>query len=430
MTEPLPPPCPTGAEAVALIQSGALSAEDLARACLARIAAREPAVRAWAWLDPPAVLREARELDRQPVKRPLHGLPVGVKDVFATRDMPTEHNSPLYRGLRPGFDAAAIATLRAAGALIFGKTETVEFAAGGRLPPTRHPLDPTRTAGGTSSGSAAAVGDGHVPVALGTQTAGSTIRPASFNGVFALKPSWGVVSREGFRACAQSLDTVTWFGRTVADLALLADAFAIADDEAPAPVAPAALRIALCRSPAWPLAEPATRAALLEAAARFAAAGAEVVELELPEAFAPLRELQDVVMNGEARAAFLGEYRTSPGLLHEDFHAKVENRQGITPAALCAAYDAAAACRRQFDELAGGFDAVLTPSARGEAPSGLGSTGDPAFNRMWTLLHVPCVNLPGLSGPAGLPVGVTLTGPRYSDRKLLAVAEAVAPLLA
>jgi Asp-tRNA(Asn)/Glu-tRNA(Gln) amidotransferase A subunit family amidase len=182
-----------------MVRAGEASVEGVARACLDRVATRDAAVKAWSFIDPAAVLRTARELDKWPHKGPLHGVPIGVKDMIDTVDMPTQHNSPIYAGHRPGQDAGAVATLRAAGALIFGKTDTTEFAAAGRFAATRNPFDLERTPGGSSSGSAAAVADLQVPLALGTQTGGSTIRPASFCGIFALKPSWGVVSREGVK---------------------------------------------------------------------------------------------------------------------------------------------------------------------------------------------------------------------------------------
>jgi Asp-tRNA(Asn)/Glu-tRNA(Gln) amidotransferase A subunit family amidase len=416
----------TASEASALIRAGQISVEDLARSCLERVAERDAEIRAWTYLDPEAVIQQARELDKRAEKGPLHGIPIGVKDMIDTKDMPTQHNSPIYRGHRPGVDASCVATLRAAGALIFGKTETVEFAAGGRKALTRNPFDYRRTPGGSSSGSAASVADCHVPLALGTQTGGSTIRPASFCGVFAMKPSWGVVNREGLKIYSVTLDTLGWYGRSVADLALLCDVFAIEDDEVPTPFSLPGARIALCRSPVWEHAEPASRDALAAAAGMLRSAGAEIVELELPRSFDKIAAAQETVMRGEGKAAFLSEYRANFALLHDEFRAKVENRDKITRAMLRDAYDLAARCRVEFDAIASLYDAVLTPSAKGEAPVGLHATGDAIFNRVWTLLHVPCVNVPGFKGPNGLPVGVTLTSPRFTDRRLLRVAEAAA----
>lgn len=417
------------AEAATMIRAGTLTAERLARACLDRIDARDPDIRAWTYVDRDHVLRQARELDRGSHRGPLHGIPIGVKDMIDTADMPTQHNSPIYAGHRPGQDAAAVATLRAAGAIILGKTDTTEFAAAGRQSWTRNPHDVARTPGGSSAGSAAAVADHQVPLALGTQTGGSTIRPASFCGIFALKPTWGAVSREGVKLYSATLDTLTWFARAIPDLDLMCDVFDIRDD-APAATPPlAGLRIAVCRTPAWPEAEPGTPEALDAAAERLAQAGATVTPLDLPPEFDALGDMQRIVMYGEGRSSFLSLARTHPHLLHDEFFHRVENRDGITHAQLTGAYDHAARCRTLFDGLAARYDAVLTPSAKGEAPPGR-HPGDAVFNRMWTLLHVPCVNVPGHFGPNGMPVGVTLTAPRYHDRALLRVAATAAPVVA
>ena len=417
----------TASEIAASIRDGRMTAEAVVRACLARIAERDPALRAWVFVDPEAAIRHARALDAGPIRGPLHGVPIGVKDMIDTADMPTQHNSPLFVGHRPSLDAAAVATLRAAGALILGKTDTTEFAAAGRWAATRHSRDTRHTPGGSSAGSAVAVADWQVPIALGTQTAGSTMRPASFCGVFAFKPTWGTVSREGLKVYAVSLDTLTWFARSVADLELLCDVFAIEDDAQPVAVPVKGARIAVCRSPAWSFAQPGTQIAMATAAERLETAGATVTMLDLPDGFADLGfATHQAVMFSEGRAAFLNLARTQPDLLHDDFHARVENRTGISRARLAAAYDQAAACRPAFDAIARNFDAVLTPSARGEAPLLETGPGDAVFNRMWTLLHVPCVNVPVGDGPGGLPVGVTLVGPRFGDRQLLMTARAVA----
>ncbi len=410
----------TATEAAAAIAAGTLQAETLARHCLDRIAVREDVLKAWAYLDPAAVLRQARELDQTPSRGPLHGIPVAIKDVIDTRDMPTCHNSPIYVGHRPAADAACVETLRAAGALIIGKTETTEFAAAGRNPPTRNPHDPARISGGSSAGSAAAVGDGQVPLALGTQTGGSLIRPASFCGAYAFKPSWGAVSREGARVYAISLDTIGWYGRSVADLDLLAEVYGIGEAQRP-PASVRGLRIAFCRSPEWPATETPMRDAFARAADHLAEAGATVTALDLPEAFSGLTAAHKVILFREGRAAFLSLYRAHRHQLHDEFQHRVENRDGFTDQALIGAYDLAARCRVEFDAIASEFDAVITPSAPGEAPFGVGA-GSPALNQIWTLLHVPCINLPAMRSPAGMPLGLTITGPRFSDRQTLACA--------
>jgi Asp-tRNA(Asn)/Glu-tRNA(Gln) amidotransferase A subunit family amidase len=415
--------------AAAEIRAGTLTVETLARACLNRIADRDPAVKAWVYVDPDAVLRQARELDKAPARTPLHGIPVGVKDMIDTVDMPTQHNSNVYWGHKPAEDAACVATLRAAGALIIGKTDTLEFAAAGRRAATGNPHDLSRSPGGSSSGSAAAVADFHAPLTLGTQTGGSTIRPASFCGVFALKPTWGAVSREGVKHYSITLDTVSWYARALADLDLVSDVFNLHDDAAPRPVALAGARVAVCRSPFWDSATEGTPAAMDAAAEALRQAGAIVTNLALPREFDALGEMQRIIMHTEGKAAFLSLARSKPSELHDDFHSRVENRDGYSRAQLLDAYDHAGRCRTAFDRIASEYDAVLTPSAPGEAVPGR-EPGNAVFNRMWTLLHVPCVNIPGFAGPNGLPIGLTLTGPRFTDRQLLTAAAALSPCIA
>lgn len=414
------------AEAAALIRSKQLSCEELARSCLTRIAARDADVNAWLWLDPEHAIRRARELDKLQSKGPLHGVPFGVKDIIDTAEYPTTQNSPIYDGVRVGRDAACVAVVRGAGALIMGKTDTVEFASGGRKALTRNPYNFAHTPGGSSSGSGAAVADFHVPLAFGTQTGGSQIRPASFNGIYGIKPSWNLLSREGVRMSSITLDTVGWYGRSVDDLILVGTAFRLAADSVP--IAVKGLRVGLCRSPVWHAIEPAGVTALETAARRLADAGAIVEELVLPAPFDQLPEAQNTIMAAEGAVSFLPEYVNAFALLAPDLRAKVESE--ITREALLAAYAAADQCRPVFDGMFGdSLDVVLTPSAPGEAPEGLHTTGDAIFNRIWTLLHVPCVNVPVCRGPNNLPVGVTLIGPRLTDARLLAIAKATAPAI-
>jgi Asp-tRNA(Asn)/Glu-tRNA(Gln) amidotransferase A subunit family amidase len=417
----------TAAEASRRLRCGDITAEQLARVCLARIASREADVRAWSYIDPDAVIRRARELDKLPSRGPLHGLPVGVKDIFNTADMPTQHNSPIYTGHRPNVDAAAVATLRAGGALILGKTDTTEFAGTGRLAATRNPHDLSRTPGGSSSGSAAAVADFHVPLALGTQTGGSLIRPGSYCGVYAMKPTWNAVSAEGIKLGSTTLDTPGWYGRSVADLALVADAFALEDDAPTDFTVLEGARIAIHPTPHT--VEAASRDALDLMARRLAAAGANTVKLELAEIVSQMQGRWEIVSRLEGRAALLNLERSHPHLLHKEFADRVHNVAGFTQASLVDAYDTAARCRVRFDQIAREFAAVLTLSAPGEAPRAR-TQGDNTLNRDWTLLHVPCINIPVGLGPNRMPIGLTLTGPRYSDRRLLAVAAAIAAMFA
>jgi Asp-tRNA(Asn)/Glu-tRNA(Gln) amidotransferase A subunit family amidase len=432
---PTEPHALTAAEAALLIREKRLSAEELTRSCLARIAARDAAVKAWAFLDPDRAIAKARESDKvlaaSGPKGPLHGLPLGVKDMIDTGDMPTTNNSPIYEGHRPALDANGVRILVANGALTLGKTDTVEFAAGGRKALTRHPMDSTRTPGGSSSGSGAAVGDKQVPLAFGTQTAGSHIRPASFNGIYALKPTHNTLPWPGARHAAPTLDTLGWYGRSPDDLILVAEAARVPGITSLPAIKVEGLKVGVARTHNWPKAAPETVAAIERAAGLLAEAGAEVRDLDLPAGFETLNEAQRVVMAWESKTQFLPEYLDHYDRLHPEFRRKVENGDGITPEQYLAAIDHAAACRPAFDGLFGAsLDVVLTPSAPGEAPVGPEvTTGDYVMNTMWTLLHVPCVNIPGATGPNGLPVGVTLAGPRLGDARLLSVAKAVAPLL-
>lgn len=423
-------------QALAEIGAGRMMREEWIVSCLERVRAREPIVHAWAHLDPDGAIAQARARDRKEGGGLLDGVPVGVKDVFSTAAMPTRYNSPLHRGHSRGFDAAAVAVMRASGAVVLGKTDTVEFAFGGRRPATRNPHDPRCTPGGSSAGSAAAVADRMVPLALGTQTAGSILRPAAYTGVYGFKPTHGLIGLDGVKVVAPSLDTVGWFARDVDDLRLLAEAFRIpAGADAPPRPAPGGgvrgLRIGLCRTPHWDRAEPCVRDVLIRAGERLAAEGAIVEDFALEGAFARLTTHKDVVMYGEGRVAFLPELLLHGENLADDLHDCAINARGIGSGDLRDALDTVARLRPLFDRICTRrFDAILTPSATGEAPLGLADTGDPIFNGLWTALHVPCVGLPAGVGPRGLPIGLQLVGPRYSDHRLLAVAEAAAEILA
>jgi Asp-tRNA(Asn)/Glu-tRNA(Gln) amidotransferase A subunit family amidase len=412
----------TASDASALIAAGRLKPSALTEACLARVAARDDTVRAWTHVDPSLVRSEAAARDREPARSPLHGIPVGIKDVFLTQDMPTSYNSAHFEGFFPRIDAAAVSVLRQAGAIIFGKNDTVEFAVNGRRARTTNPHDPARTPGGSSSGSAAAVADFQVPLSIGTQTGGSVIRPASYCGVWGMKPTWNAVPHEGFKVCSASIDTVGWYGRSAADLAMLSDVFALVDDDMALPVDLSGLRIACCRSPAWDHALQETRWAFDVAVQLLRDRGADVEELVLDGPFLGLTAAHKIVMQGEMRSAFLPEKSRFGDALYPELQGILSNAGGQTRADLVGALDLAAECRRRFDALAGEFSAVLTPSTPGVAPLGPHDTGAATFNRIWTLLHTPCVNVPGFSGPDGLPLGLTVTGPRFRDRRVLAIA--------
>ncbi|WP_173934526.1 amidase [Chelativorans sp. Marseille-P2723] len=412
----------TASEAAASIARGELTASALAESCIARTLSRDENVRAWTVFDPEMVRKQAAARDAEPAKGALHGVPVGIKDILFTHDLPTTYNSPHFTSHHPKMDAAVVALLRAAGAVIFGKNDTVEFAVNGRRARTRNPHDPSRTPGGSSSGSAAAVADFQVPLSIGTQTGGSVIRPGSYCGVFAMKPTWNVVSTEGMKACAPSIDTIGWYGRSAADIALLCDVFSIEDDGHTLPEALDGARIAICHSPVWDQAEPATRDAMERCTALLKKAGAKIECLELPEPFAGLTGAHKVVMQSEMRSTFLPEFMALGDTLYPELVATMRNEAGYSRADLRRAYNLAAECRARFDELAAPYDGVITPSTAGEAPLGLENTGAATFNRIWTLLHTPCVNVPGFFGPNGMPVGLTVTAPRFADRRVVAVA--------
>jgi Asp-tRNA(Asn)/Glu-tRNA(Gln) amidotransferase A subunit family amidase len=416
----------TGAEAAAAIADHTLTSEALVAACLERIAAQEARVGAWEYLAPEQALAQARARDREPARGPLHGVPIGIKDIIDTSDMPTSYGSPIYAGYQPVWDAACVALLRVAGAVILGKTVTTEFA---MFTPgkTANPHNPAHTPGGSSSGSAAAVAAEMVPLALGSQTAGSIIRPASFCGVVGYKPTHGQFPVAGIKALSQTLDTLGGFARSVADLALLRAA--MVGGPARLPALERAPRIGLCRTPQWPHATAASREALETAGQQLAAAGAEVRELELPAEFDNLVAAQETIQIFEGARCFTYELtrhreRLSPRLL--ELLAPAEH---LSYAAYAEAVALAATCRRRLETVFTAHDVLLVPSAPGEAPAGLEATGNPLFNRMWTLLHTPAVNLPGQTGPNGLPVGVQVIGPLGMDDRLLAIAAWMHPRL-
>ena len=411
---------PSAVDAAARIAAGDLTAERLVRACLERIDARDADVGAWEHLDPELALAQARRRDAEPARGSLHGVPIGVKDIIDTVDQPTGYGSALYRGHRPARDAACVALARAAGAIVLGKTVSTEFAyfTPGR---TANPVDLGHTPGGSSSGSAAAVADAMVPVAFGTQTAGSVIRPAAFCGVVGYKPSFGLINRSGILPFAESLDTVGTFARTVADAALLASVASgrpalAAGDPGPAP------QVGLWRTTEWEQASTAGKAAVTDASSRLAGSGAEVVEAELPAWFADLPAAHATVMAFEAVRAFAHERLAHEPQLSPRLRALLDQGTTCTPETYDQALGLARAGREELARVFERHDVLLTPSTPGEAPSGLGSTGDPLFNRTWTLLGTPCVHLPGLAGPTGLPVGVQLVGPAGGDARTLAAA--------
>ena len=415
-------------DAIENLRRGDLTAEALMQACLDRAAERAD-VKAWIWLDPKQAIAQAREADR--VGRPglLAGIPIGVKDIIDTVDMPTGHGSPIYANNRPFADAACIALLRMAGATIMGKTVTTEFA--NRFPgATVNPHNGGHSPGGSSSGSAAAVADFQVPAALGTQTGGSVIRPSAYCGVVGYKPSFGEFPRTGLKLQSHTLDTLGIICRSVADLPALRAALLAAPAHRIA-ASGAAPRIGICRTPAWDTADESTHSLIESTAARLAAAGARVSEVELAAPFASILEHHRCIYYYEAARNYAYEYeqhreRVSQELLNTVLTPGRELPLGAYVHAL----ETAEAFRRHLDDIFRDVDILLTPSAMGEAPEGLSSTGAASFNALWTLGWAPCITLPAGTGPKGLPLGVQLVGQRFRDEALFDAASWVEDNLA
>ena len=405
-----------------LIESGELTAEAVVRSCLDRIREREPVVRAWTHLADAAALAAARACDKGARRGMLRGVPFGVRDIFDTADMPSGYGSPIYTGCRPSFDASAVALPRAAGAILLGKTVTTEFA--NRHPgPTSNPHNPAYSPGGSSSGSAASVADFMVPLALGTQTGGSVIRPAAYCGVVGFKPSFGLFPPAGMHVNTESLDTVGAMARSVEDIALFRTALMAIRYEKPAmPDRPP--RLALCRTPHWDEAQPEGKAALEAAASRLRAAGATIVDSELPADCGDISEIQRRHSAYEAPRNHAPELHRHAALLSDDLLAngRIAAGRKLSLDDFRTDWRHAERARASAQEWARGFDAILTLPAPGQAPKGLASTGNAIFNGLWTMLHMPCLTLPAGAGPDGLPVGIQLVGRRHDDRRLIDIA--------
>ena len=418
----------SAASAAAAIAAGEITSVALVEACLARIESRDALVGAWSYVHSDMALAAAREADAaraagRPLGR-LHGVPVGIKDIFDTADMPTECGSELFQGRQPGEDAAAVSTLREAGAVVAGKTVTAELAlsAPGR---TANPLDVRRTPGGSSSGSAAAVADCMVPLAIGSQTTGSVVRPASYCGIYGFKPSFGSISTAGMHLLAEPLDHVGVFARHLDDIALIAEVLMPAGFRTGAATdAPVAdkLRIGVVRAPVWNEAD-------ADARARFDA-WAEHHELrevvDLGETFENAVACQRIILDANLAANLGVHFGKHPQRMKAITRARV--RGGLTIAA--STFIDAMACadrqRARIEEVFGDYDALVTLAAPGEAPLGHSSTGNAIFSAIWTMLGVPAISLPLLAGVNGLPIGVQLIGARDADARLLSISRELA----
>lgn len=408
------------AELVVQLQRREVTAQAVLRALLECIEVREPVVQAWAHLDVEAALAAALDLDRGPIRGPLHGLPVGVKDVYDTFDMPTAYGSPIYANHRPRTDAGSVALTRRAGGVIVGKTVTTEFAT---FPPgpTTNPVNAAHTPGGSSSGSAAAVGAGMVPIAFGTQTTGSIIRPASFCGTVGYKPSFGTLSPIGVKAITWSFDTVGVLARTVADAAFFVGTLAGRDDVRNA-MATATPRIGICLTAQWPHALSETRALFEALPARLSGKGAKVERVDLPRSFDGINEAQDTIWEYEMARCLADEHRRFPEQIRERLVKQLDAGLAMPVERYDAAMRLARESRLQVGAAFGDCDVLVVPSAPGEAPHGIEATGDPVFNRTWSLLHTPAIHVPSGQGPNGLPIGVQVIGRIGDDARALACA--------
>jgi amidase len=411
----------TATEIIAAIGQGHTTCEAVVHACLGRIGAREPQVHAWAHLDPEAAFAAADAFDKNGTHGPLAGVPFGVKDIIDTFDMPTEWGTPIHKGRQPERDAACVALSRKAGGILLGKTVTTEFA-NLHPGPTRNPHDLARTPAGSSSGSAAAVADFMVPVAIGTQTTGSTIRPASFCGVFGYRPTYGEHRMHGVMEASGSLDTLGILARSVADIALYRDVLlGVPPEPMPKIERP---HFALCRSHVWDQFEPVTQTLIENAAFRLARAGARVTEFTLPAEFELLNDAHRTISSFEFARTFTWEIENHwseisdtlrGGRLHDGLTGSFER--------YIEAKKLADECRHRLDALLGGIDVLLTPAAFGEAPVGMPAFAGVPLYQIWTTLHVPCISIPVFKGPAGMPIGAQLIGKRHDDRKLFACAQ-------
>jgi Asp-tRNA(Asn)/Glu-tRNA(Gln) amidotransferase A subunit family amidase len=435
----------SASEAARLIHDGIVSSEQLIDACLERIREVDDRVQAWGFLDPEYALAQARALDQlrlegRPIG-PLHGVPVAIKDIFDTADMPTEYGSPIYAGRTPSRDASVVALLRAAGAVILGKTITTEFAYffPGK---TRNPHNPEHTPGGSSSGSAAAVGASMVPLAIGSQTNGSTIRPAAYCGVVGFKPTHGLISRHRAFMLSRTLDHVGLFARSIDDIALMTEQLAGYDENDPdtrpraripfievaAEEPPLPPMFAFIKSPMWERADRETKEGFTEIVEQL---GDRVEEVELFSSALDAWQFHHKIMSSEMAANLAREWEKSRDRLSAPLRLQIERGREVRAVEYQQALGQIAPIHESFVELfEQRYDAILTAAAPSAAPKGLDATGDPAMCTLWTLCGMPCVTLPLLQNADGLPIGVQLVGPRGGDARLLRTARWLAAKIA
>lgn len=408
----------TATAAGQLIADNELSSVELTEACLERIAERNGDVGAFRHLNPEFSLAEAARADRERPRSPLHGVPFAIKDVIDTKDFPTEYGTPIHRGHQPSEDAACISLMRRAGAVILGKVVSTEYAIYNPAE-TRHPMNLDHTPGGSSSGTAASVCDRMVPIAFGNQTAGSLIRPAAFCGVYGLKPTHGTTDGGGILPLQPYFDTLGYMARSVEDIQAF---YGVVSEQNQSLLWPEDKRpkIGLCKTSQWSFAESESRSVLTQAAAKFAEQRAVVEEFELPNDYADLPDVHRRVLYAGVAKSLEKDYRDAKDYMSDILLEIIEEGQATSSKEYDEAYSFADRCRQSVNEKFYDFDAIICPSAPGEAPKGM-ATGNPIFQVTWTLLGVPCLNLPVGFGPSGLPVGIQLIGRRYDDKTILAL---------
>jgi len=402
------------------IEAGELTPAAVIERCAEAIALHEPKIGAFVSLDLRDARRTAKTCADALIARPLRGLPVGVKDIFDTSALPTEYGTPIYADHHPIGDAAMVSLVRRAGGLILGKTVTTEL---GLFQPgkTRNPRNPEHTPGGSSSGSAAAIAAGMLPIALGSQTGGSTIRPAAYCGVAGFKPSFGLMPTPGMKCVAWHLDTVGLFAASVADVAFAAASITDRDLRIDR-LSPEAPRIIVVRTHLWSEVSDPMKLALETAVKTAQAHGANIEDRELPSIFEKAFRSHNVIQAYEAYRVLAFEYDHHRERLSPALHGFLEDASAITAEAYQAALTSAELARKALSDILGETDVIFTPAAPGGAPKGLGSTGNSTFNRLWTLMGVPCVSVPVLEDSEGLPLGVQVVGRFGCDHEMLRAA--------